>query len=317
MNAHDAVQPAPGGGVWRMISVYARLGNVKVYFQWIPVVVGWSLVAHPFGLSGAQVVALLLFIVATIAMGCSAGTLDDVQGFRDGLDQRTYAGDDTLRPTSGKPLVLGEISEQGAYRFAMAIGVVGACLGVAAAIVSPHHPLWLIALVLFTAYASTQYSYGTRLSYHGAGELLLGYLMAAVLLMPVIALEGGVSATGWFQAYLVGAMQSQVTIFSSSYDADDDRAARRMTPAARLTPKANRRFIAAVFLVTWMITAVGFATGALDRWLLVALLPMWALQVGQLVRGVGQARWLDARFLGWRAFDAGVVALVVVNLLAH
>ena len=88
-----------------------------------------------------------------------------------------------------------------------------------------------------------------------------------------------------------------------------------MTVAARLSPTANRRFIASVFVVGWTVTAIGFATAALEPALLVALLPALALQVGQLVHGLGRGRWLLARYLGWRAFDAGVAALVVVNLL--
>lgn len=315
MNAQD-IEAAAGGTIFRKLSIYARLGNFKVYFQWIPVLVAWSLAERPFGLDVKQALALLAFIGGTIAMGCSAGTLDDIQGFRDGIDQRTYAGEDSLRPTSGKPLVLGEISEQAAYRFALLMGAVGPLLGVAAVLLTPHRSVGLFLAIVVTAYASTQYSYGVRLSYHGAGELLLGVLATSVFLIPLVLLDGHVPAAGWFEGCLLGALQAQVTIFSSSYDADEDRAAGRMTLAARLTPAANRRFIAAVFAVSWIVTATGLTLGVLDRWLLLAFLPMWACQAVQLRRGLVQKRWLDARHFGWRAFDAGVVALVIVNLLA-
>lgn len=316
MNTQD-VQVLANDTMLRKLSIYARLGNFKVYFQWIPVLVGWSLSAHPFGLDSTQIVALLAFVLATIAMGCSAGTLDDVQGLRDGIDQLTYAADDTLRPTSGKPLVLGEISENSAYRFALTMGVVGPLLGILAVMLTPHHPLWLLVAVLFTAYASTQYSYGVRLSYHGMGELLLGLLAAGVFLIPLFFLDGHITATGWLEAYLLGSLQAQVTIFSSSNDAAEDRAAGRMTMAARLTPAANRRFITTVLVASWVLTTVGLALGALNSWLILAFLPMWACQAVQVRRGLMQQRWLDARHFGWRAFDAGVIGLVLVNLLAR
>lgn len=297
------------------LSAYARLSNVKVYFQWMPAVVGWSLSTRPFGLSGSGVAGLVLFVLAWIATTCAAGALDDIQGLRDGLDVRTYAADDALRSTSGKPLVTGELTEEAAYRFALVVGGVGLGLGVVALLVAPYHPAWLIVGWLVAAYAATQYSYGIKLSYRGAGELLLAVEASIAMLVALLLLTGAVTRTGWFEAGLIGTLFAQVTVFSSSQDADIDRAAGRMTLAARLSQATNRRLIALVFAAGWSMTAVGFATAALKPWLALALLPMWGLQIAQLITGVGSCRWLLARHLGWRAFDAGLFALVAVNLL--
>jgi 1,4-dihydroxy-2-naphthoate octaprenyltransferase len=313
----QAPRSAPARGVRQMLSAYARLSNLKVYFQWIPALVAWSLVPAPFDLSTGRLAALLLFVVAVIAVACAAGTLDDLQGLRDGLDRHAYAAQSTLRKVKGKPLLHGEISAEAAHRFALLIGAIGLATGGLAVLVAPHHPPWLLAWWLLAAYAATQYSYGVKLSYHGAGELLLGVEAAGVMLGPLIFLTGGVIPTGWFEAYLLGTLFAQVTVFSSSNDAEVDRSFERMTIAARLSPAANRRFIAIVFAVGWVVTAVGFASGALNPWLAIALVPTWAIQIAQLAQGVGQGRWLLARILGWRAFDAGVIALVLVNLIAR
>lgn len=304
-------------GLRQTLSAYARLSNLKVYFQWVPAFVALSLVAQPWDLSGTALLAWAMFVVGVIATACSAGTLDDVQGLRDGLDQRTYAdaGGEKLRGVKGKPLVTGEITERAAYRLAMVLGALGLVLGVSAVLIAPHDPLWLAACWAVAWYAATQYSWGIKLSYHAAGELLLALEAVAIMLVPLYFLTGSVSSTGWFEAYLLGTLFAQVTVFSSSQDAEIDREFDRMTIAARLSPENNRRFIAAVFAVGWAVTATGFATGALEPWLLVALLPVWALQTGQLVQGLGRRRWLVARHLGWRAFDAGFLALIAVNLL--
>jgi 1,4-dihydroxy-2-naphthoate octaprenyltransferase len=305
----------PPGGLRQRLSVYARLGNLKVYFQWLPVVVAWSLLPEPFGIAPAHALALVLFVLAIVGVAAAAGTLDDVEGVRDGIDQQTYAENEE-RAFSSKPLVLGEIDEPGAMRFAIAAGAGGVALGVVAIAIAPHQPAWLFAFWLFVAWVATQYSYGTKLSYHGAGELLLAFEAFSLALIPLVFSEGELRAEGLFQALLLATLFAQVTLFSSSHDAETDRAAGRMTLAARLTPAANRRLIAGEFVIGWAVTAAGFATGALEPWLLVALLPTWAIQVGQLVEGVGRGRWLVARRLGWQAFNTGVAALVVVNLLA-
>jgi 1,4-dihydroxy-2-naphthoate polyprenyltransferase len=301
----------------RTLSAYARLANLKVYFQWIPALVAGSLASHSPGLSGAGLAALALFAVGVIAVACAAGALDDVQGAADGIDQAAYAVEDAMRSRTGKPLVQGEIHERDARRFAIAMAAVGLGLGAAAVLAAPHSPWWLVACWLLAGYAATQYSYGVKVSYRGLGELLLALEAVAVFSIPVVFITGGMSTRACCEAYLLGTLFAQVTLFSSSQDADVDRAAGRMTPAARLSPRGNRRLIAAVFATGWTVTAVGLATGVLSPWLLLALMPMWAIQGMQLVNGLGRRRWLVARFYGWRAFDAGVLALVLVNLVAR
>lgn len=299
------------------LSVYARLSSLKLYAQFTPALVAWSLLEQPFGVGTDELLALLLFVLAAAAMAASGAALDDLQGFRDGIDQRNYAANDPLRPIAAKPLILGEVGERAAYRFALVVAAFGMTLGVVALLVAPHHPLWLIAVWLAAAYAATQYSYGLKLSYHGAAEFMLGLGAVAVMLIPLVFLEGGVTERGWFEAYILFTLIVQQTVFSNAYDADGDRAAGRLTMVARLSEAGISRFIAGVFVVGWVVMAAGFAMGALEPWLLLALLPSVALQIAQLVNGLGHKRWLVARNLGWRACHAGVLALLLVNLLTR
>ena len=47
------LRQVPRRSLRESFSVYARLGNFKVYIQWLPVLIGWSLIADPFGVSFA------------------------------------------------------------------------------------------------------------------------------------------------------------------------------------------------------------------------------------------------------------------------
>lgn len=305
------------------LSAYARLGNMKVYIQWLGPLIAWSLTTDPFGLSPAAVAALALFTLACLTGAAAGGTLDDVQGFRDGIDQRTYGAADTAggfqakSDSSIKPLVTGELTDAEAHRFGIGIGLISVVLGTAAILVAPESPWWLLALWPLWVLGSSQYGYGLKASYHGAAELLLGILIAATVWFPLVFLEGELTWTGAVVAYLIGTLLSQVTLFSMVHDREADAAAGRRTLAVRLSPRAYEILLAAWIGMGWVVAAIGFAAGALDGWLMLAWLPVWAVQVGQLVYGVVRAEPLIARRLGWHAFDVAIVTFMLVNLLAR
>ncbi len=303
------------------VSVYVRLGNMKVYIQWLPALIGWSLVADPLGLGGAEVAALALFTLACLTGAASGGALDHLQGFRDGIDQQTYGagevtgGYQTKSDASIKPLVTGEITDPEARRFGIGIGVVSVALGVAAIVIAPDAPSWLIPLWGAWVLASSQYAYGLKISYHGPAELLLGVEIAAIVCFPVIFLDGALTWNTAFQAYLIGTLFSQVTLFSMVYDRPADASAGRLTLAVRLSPQAYRVLLACWIVLGWIVATAGFALGVLELWLLAAWLPVWAMQVGQLLYGVVREDALTARLLGWHAFDVAFVTFVSANLL--
>jgi 1,4-dihydroxy-2-naphthoate polyprenyltransferase len=304
------------------LSVYVRLGNMKVYIQWLPPLIAWSLLADPFDLSVAAVAALALFMLACLAGAAAGGTLDDLQGFRDGIDQRTYGASDAQggfqakSDASIKPLVTGEVTDAEAHRFGIAIGLAGVALGIAAILIAPESPWWLGPVWVLWVFACSQYGYGLKVSYYGGAELLLGVVIGATVCFPLLFLEGELSWTGAFEAYLIGTLLSQVTLFSMIYDRDVDAAAGRRTLAVRLSPPAYRILLVVWIATGWAVAVTGFAVGALDAWLLLAWLPVWAVQVAQLVYGVMRGKPLTARLLGWHAFDVAFVTFILANLLA-
>jgi len=303
------------------ISVYSRLGNMRVYIQWLPPVVGWSLVADPLAIPAEGVAALVLFVLASLAGAASGGALDHLQGFRDGIDQQTYGaggvvgGYQSKSNASIKPLVTGEITDPEARRFGIGSGVVAVAVGTLAIAIAPHSPWWLMVLWAAWVLTSSQYAYGVKVSYYGPAELELGVLIGSLVVFPVVFLEGEATWTVAVHAYLIGTLFSQVTLFSMIYDRDADASAGRKTLAVRLSPQAYRVLLTVWITTGWVVASTGLVLGALDAWQFAAWLPVWAMQVGQLVHGVVRGNALIARRLGWQAFDVAFVTFVATNLL--
>ncbi len=308
-------------GLRESFSVYARLGNFKVYIQWLPVLIGWALIADPLGLSLGESLAVVLLMAAALCGAACGGALDHVQGFRDGIDQQTYGaegvqgGYQTKSDASIKPLVTGEITDPAARRFGIGIGMLSVLLGTAAFLLAPQAPLWLVPAWGLWVLISSQYAYGIKISYWGPAELQLGVLIGALVALPVIMLEGGLSTEAAFISYLIGTLFSQVTLFSMIYDRDADASAGRLTLAVRFAPVPYRVLLGTWICAGWAVAALGFGLGVLEPGLLAAWLPVWALQVGQLRYGVFGTSALTARLLGWKAFDVAFLTFIPANLL--
>ena len=310
----------PRRSLSQTLSVYVRLGNMKVYIQWLAPLIGWSMVADPFGLSATEVTALVLFMLACLTGTAAGGALDDVQGYRDGIDQQTYTknargGFQAKNNRSVKPIVNGEISVEDAHRFGIAIALASFVLGSVAISIAPEAPAWLIPLWAVWVFVCSQYGYGSKVSYYGGAELLLGLVIVTIVWFPVVILDGELTQTVVFQAYLIGTLLSQVTLFSMVHDKAVDAAAGRRTLAVRLSLPTYKLAVVAWFATGWVVAVTGFAVGALDGWVLLAWLPVFALQVYQLVLGLYHADPLAARQVGWHVFDVAFVTFIVANLL--
>lgn len=293
------------------VRIYAHLANLRVYFHWAPVIVALSLLPN---VDWRAIVSIALLALGTMGVASSGGALDDVSGFRDGIDQETYKPADELRSIKGKPIVLGLVSEQQALRFAAVTGAVGAGLGLLALVVAERSTVWLALVWLLIAACGIQYSYGLRFSYHGSGELVLGGAAGGVLLVGYVASAGTLTALAAFEAGLCCLWFAQVTLFSSTNDRDSDGAAGRMTIAARTSECRNDTVIGLTFALSWLVAVA--AVTQLGPLAALSLLPCWILEVGQLRAGLGCRNWLRARALGWQAYRAGLLGLVAANLLA-
>lgn len=309
---NEAVRRLPPATLGGRLYAYARLAKLGVYQHWAPVLVAWSLLAPP--LSGRAWAVLVSFGLSALLLAAAGAALDDVQGARDGLDEATYRPSEGLRRIDRKPLLLGELTEDQAVRFGKRLAVLGVVAGVVAVAVAPHRPLWLMLVFLVGGLAGVQYAYGLKLSYAGGGEWLLGVLTTGTVTIPVALITGVSDWTTALTGMLIGGLFVQVTLFSNTADAEPDRAAGRMTIAARLSPRANKRYVVAVFVAGWALVAAGLATGELPPLLALTLVPVWVLQLRQLWVGVAREQWLHARALGWRAFDLGLVAAIVANV---
>jgi 1,4-dihydroxy-2-naphthoate octaprenyltransferase len=294
------------------ISPYARLAKLGVYQHWLPVVVAWAVTPVAAADSSRGLLTLVLFWLSLVALAAAGAALDDVQGIRDGIDRATYKPEESLRRIKRKPLLLDELTEHQAEQFGRGLAVGGAALGVAAVIVAPYHPWYVGALFLAGGLAGVQYAYGLKFSYLGGGEILIGLVTGGSIAVPCMMVSGQLPTDVLLVSILVGVWFIQVTAFSNTADAPEDVKFDRRTFATRFTLTQNRIYITSWFALSFAVAAAGLATGELPGWLAVAMIPCWALQVGQLVTGVGEQRWLLARMLGWRAYDAGCLAIIAV-----
>ena len=160
------------------------------------------------------------------------------------------------------------------------------------------------------------YSYGLKLSYFGAGELVIFLGGLGTVLIPYALVARVWTPTLLFQAALVGAWHAQVVMFSNTKDTAGDRATGRMTIAARTSKRGNAIYITIAFVVVWGVTLAALVTHAVAARHAVALAPVWALQARQLARGVFRGEWLEARLLGFRTLRVGIAALTLLNLVS-
>jgi 1,4-dihydroxy-2-naphthoate polyprenyltransferase len=313
--AMASTTPMRRPGVLTRVWAYGRLGKVWMYYHWIPVLVAWALLPPELAGDGRMIGALLLFVLAVIAAASAGGALDDVKGKRDGIDDATYGSAEDLRTVRRKPLVTGDVSERGALWFGRISGAIGVGAAVAAFVVAPETTPESLVVFMTLTFLGTQYSYGLKLSYYGLGELLLGVCTGVTMAIPFLVVTGHVTGAATIQSILIGGYMAQVSMCSNSNDRDVDRVAGRRTPATLLSEHGNRIYVTVVMLLSWACAGGAIVAGLLPGWFALLLLPSWLAQAALLSAGVGRGLWLQARKLGWRAFDLGVAAMIVGNLI--
>ncbi len=299
--------PRPG-----RLRAFFELGKLRIVELWLGFFVGVTLLDAA-ALRDARSLAILgLILVVGIAVIAATCSLDDIVGVRDGVDQANHRGG--ARWGVNKPILTGELTEARAFRFVHVLGLV-AVLGFAAVLALAWPlPTWLVVTMPAMMLIAVNYSYGLKLSYRGGGELVILTGAAGTVLIPCALITRAADPLLLTEALLVGLWHAQVVVFSNTQDAAGDRATGRMTIAARTTERGNRLYIVGVFTLSAAVGVGGLVAGFLPVTYGLALAPVWALQLVQLRRGVGQRRWLDARLLGFRTVRVGIAALVFANL---
>ena len=296
------------------LGAFLELGKVKIVELWIGFFVALSLLRKGAASEPREQLLLLITLVSMVVVAALTCSLDDIAGARDGVDRANHLGES--RWGVDKPILTGRLSERRALAFARVLGAL-ALLGYAA-VVALAWPLppWVILTTTGVALLAVNYSYGLRLSYRGAGELVVLAAGAGTLLVPYGLVEraapGGLVLCN---AALIGAWQAQVVLCSNSLDAAGDRATGRWTLAARLSPLHNRVFVSAVFAVVWGYTAAALIAGVLPLALAFFLAPVWVMQGYQLWLGVFHGEWQKARRAGFRVVRLGAAALILANLI--
>jgi 1,4-dihydroxy-2-naphthoate octaprenyltransferase len=230
---------------------------------------------------------------------------------RDGVDQANHR--EVARWGVAKPILTGDLAEKSAFKFVHVLGGVGAiAYGAVLALAWPL-PTWLVVTMTSMMLVTLNYSYGLKLSYYGAGELVIFLGGVGTVLIPYALVAGTWTPTLLVNAGLVGAWHAQVVMFSNTKDAVGDRATGRMTIAARTSKRGNAIYIGSAFVLVWTATLVALFARTIDARYVLALAPVWALQIRQLHRGVVREEWLKARLIGFRTLRVGIVALTIVN----
>ena len=301
------VTPAP-----RLLRSYFELGKLKIVELWLGFFVGVSLLAPADRGSPRALAVLGLILVAGIAVIALTCSLDDIAGVRDGVDQANHR--EGARWGVAKPILDGRLRESQAWRFSSLLAAIALAGSSAALALAWPLPLWLVGVMAFQMACAVNYSYGLKLSYHGAGELVILVGGAGTVLLPYALVARHAPAVVWASALLVGAWHAQVVMCSNSKDAAGDRATGRRTIAARTSPRGNRRYVAAAFAVVWASAGAALVFGPLPRVHALVLVPVFVAQALQLRRGVGQGRWLGARLVGFRVLRYGILGLSLANL---
>ncbi len=293
------------------LRVFFDLGKFKIVELWLGFFVSVALLGQTRLQDERSLAILALILIAGIAVIATTCSLDDIVGVRDGVDQANH-GDGT-RWGVDKPILAGRLDEGSAFRFVHLLGMVAA-LGYAAVLVLAWPlPGWLFASMTAMMILAVNYSYGLKLSYRGAGEVVIFAGGIGTVLLPYALVAGTAPPIVVVSAVLVGSWHAQVVMFSNTKDAAGDRATGRMTIAARTSPRGNKSFIASVFVLFWGFTVFAFAARYIPVWYALALAPVWALQVAQLWLGLHRQQWLMARLLGFRVLRVGIIALTLLN----
>jgi len=268
----------------------------------VPVLVGTALAigGHHFrpGVFAATLVASLLIQIGT-------NYANDYFDFRKGADTPDRLG--PLRITSAG-LVAPERVVTGAITcFALAGGI-----GVYLITVGgwPILVIGVASILAGVAYTGGPFPFG----YYGLGDVICFFFFGMVAVMGTYYLEaGGVTSFCWLAAIPVACLVTAILVVNNLRDIDTDRAAGKMTLAARMGRPGTRIEFMALLLVAYASPFALAIAGATTWWLF--WLPLTTVPLAlPLMRAVGTR--VDGPSLNLALKGAGRLHLVFGFLLA-
>jgi len=294
---------------------YFRMGRTIRYENWLGTPLWWTSLPAALATDGHTLLLVGLTLMVYMSMVAVAGTLDDVQGLRDGSDRINYeaSGPTGLRPMTRKPLLLEWVTEAQAVRYAAVAAVSCGGFLVASWLVGTAEPAWWLPAYVVVLVAGAQYSSGLKLSYIGAQELLLATVVISSTVFPFLLVTGHLPAMGAVTALVYALWFVQVSMCSNSHDIEGDRSVGRRTFAALASDAVNRRVVTTTFVSAWALVATATLVGWWSPWQLLAVVPAAVLHARQLQLFLAGDP-LHARAVGFIALRVGVAGLVLANL---
>ena len=212
----------------------------KIVELWLGFFVGVALLGRaPLHDGRGRSPSSALILVAGIAVIAATCSLDDIVGVRDGVDQANHRGRRALGRRQADPRRAAGASARPSASCTCSASSPSSATAATLALAWPL-PAWLVVAMLAMMLLAVNYSYGLKLSYHGAGELVIFVGGAGTVLLPYALVAKRRRRRCCSSASLVGAWHAQVVMFSNTKDAAGDRATGRMTIAARTSPRGNR-----------------------------------------------------------------------------
>lgn len=301
----------------KKLVAYARLGKIAVY-QHAYLLLLVALLLHRESVDVPRVpLALVLILVTMFAIKFASCAADDIMGYRDGSDAKNYLSGGHL-PVQNKPLLTGALDESEATRFATgsAIVAVFAALGAVFA-VGGHVPWQVVVGYLVTFAVVVQYSWGVRFSYRpGGAEFVMFIANAAEVVLPYWLIAQYVGTDALLVAALAGTQMLLVTCYANFGDRQGDAESGKRTLAVAIPPREYKGLLIVLGVAGIVLAIMPFVFGTLRPVMVICMVPLIAMRVVQMYKGVVQGDSLSATRIGFRAIDVGSIGLALAILLS-
>jgi 1,4-dihydroxy-2-naphthoate octaprenyltransferase len=314
--ATTPVAPPDAPDLRLRLRAYFRMGRTIRWENWLGTPLWWALLPASLLFDARTLVLVPLTLLVYMSMVAVTGTLDDVQGYRDGSDLENYARSDPTgkRPITRKPLLLGWCTERQAVRYAAIAATVCIVAVLTAWQIGTEEPAWWLAVSFLVVAVGFQYSAFLKLSYIGAQELTLFTIKVGSVALPYLLVTGELPGRVAVSAVVMALWFDQVSMCSNTHDVAGDRAVGRRTLAVLLSEPAHRVAIATVAGAGWVLMVGAAIAGWWSPWFLLGVVPAGLLHARQL-RALFSDDPLTARNTGFRALRTGVLGICLVGLL--